>query len=67
MTYDVGTEFLANFQKTKFDHISNHIREWRCQKSLIKVQVPLDFFLEWFLKYLVPFVSEDVTSLGVFS
>jgi hypothetical protein len=28
LRYDVDTELLANFEKTKFDHISDHIREW---------------------------------------
>jgi hypothetical protein len=26
--YDVDTELLANFEQTKADHISDHIREW---------------------------------------
>jgi hypothetical protein len=65
--YDVGTEILANFEKTIADHISDHIREWRHQKSLIKVPVPLAFLLEWFLKSLVPQLSKDVTTSGVFS
>jgi hypothetical protein len=52
--YDAGTEFLANFEQTTADHISDHIREWRRRKSLIKVPVPPAFLLEWFLKYLVP-------------
>jgi hypothetical protein len=65
--YDVGTELLANFEQTKVAHIWDHIREWRCRKSLIKVQVPPAFLLEWFLKYLVPQLSKDVATLGVFS
>jgi hypothetical protein len=65
--YDAGTELLANFAQTKADHISDHIREWRRQKSLIKVPVPPAFLLEWFLKSLVPQLSKDVTTSGVFS
>jgi hypothetical protein len=38
--YDVSTEFLANFEQTKVDHISDHIQEWRRRKSLIKLPVP---------------------------
>jgi hypothetical protein len=34
---------------------------------LIKVPVPLDFLLEWFLKYLVPQLSKDVATSTVFS
>jgi hypothetical protein len=58
---------LANFTETKEDHISDHNQEWRCQKSLIKVPVPPAFLLEWFLKSLVPQLSKDVVTLGVFS
>jgi hypothetical protein len=65
--YDAGTELLANFSQTKADHISDHIREWRRRKSLIKVPVPPAFLLEWFLKSLVPQLSKDVATSGVFS
>jgi hypothetical protein len=65
--YDIDTELLANFEQTKADHISDHIREWRCRKSLIKVPVPPAFLLEWFLKSLVPQLSKDVSTSGVFS
>jgi hypothetical protein len=64
--YDIGTELLANFEQTIADHISDHIREWRCWKSLIKVPVPPAFLLEWFFKSLVPQLSKDVTTSGVF-
>jgi hypothetical protein len=52
--YDANTKLLANFEKTKADHILDHIQEWRCRKSLIKLPVPLSLLLEWFLKSLVP-------------
>jgi hypothetical protein len=52
--YDAGIDMLTNFEQTTMDHISDHIREWRRRKSLIKVLVPLAFLLEWFLKSLVP-------------
>jgi hypothetical protein len=64
--YDVGIELLANFEKTKVDHISDHIREWQCKKSLIKVPVPPAFLLEWFLKSLVPQLSKYIATSGVF-
>jgi hypothetical protein len=67
MRYDVGTELLANFEQTTADHISDHIQEWRCRKSLIKVPVPPAFLFEWFLKSLVLQLSKDVTTSGVFS
>jgi hypothetical protein len=65
--YDADTELLSNFEQTKVNHISDHIREWRCRKSLIKVSIPPAFLLEWFLKYLVPQLSKDITTSGVFS
>jgi hypothetical protein len=65
--YDAGTELLANFEQTPADHISDHIQEWRRRKSLIKVPVPPAFLLEWFLKSLVPQLSKDVATSGVFS
>jgi hypothetical protein len=65
--YDAGTELLANFEQTTTDHISDHIREWRRRKSLIKVPVPPAFLLEWFLKSLVPQLSKDVATSRVFS
>jgi hypothetical protein len=64
--YDAGTKLLANFEQTKANHISNHIREWRHRESLIKLSVPPAFFLEWFLNYLVPQLSNDVVTFGVF-
>jgi hypothetical protein len=65
--YDIGTELLTNFKKTTADHISDHIREWRRWKSLIKVRVPQAFLLEWFLKSLVPQLSKDVMTSRFFS
>jgi hypothetical protein len=64
--YDVGFELLANFEQTKANHISDHIQEWWHRKSLIKVPVPLEFLLEWFLKSLVPQLSKDIAMSGVF-
>jgi hypothetical protein len=65
--YDADTELLTKFEQTKEDHIFDHIREWRHQKSLINVSVPPTFLLEWFLKSLVPRLSKDVAMLRVFS
>jgi hypothetical protein len=66
MRYDSDTKLLANIDKTKAEHISDHIQELRCRKSLIKVKVPLDFFLEWFLKSLVPYISKNIATSRVF-
>jgi hypothetical protein len=65
--YDASIELLSNFEQTSADHISDHIQEWRRRKSLIKVPVPPTLLLEWFLKSLVPQLSKDVATSGVFS
>lgn len=65
--YDDGTELLANFEQDKATHISDHIREWTRQKSLIKATVPPEFLLEWFLKSLLPYIPKDVATSGVFT
>jgi hypothetical protein len=65
--HDAGTELLVNFAQTKANHISDHIQEWRCRKSLIKVPVRPAFLLEWFLNSLVPQLSKDIATSGVFS
>ena len=31
----------------------------------MKSTMPLEFLLEWFLKYLLPYISKDVSTLGV--
>jgi hypothetical protein len=67
MRYDIGTEILANLEKKKADHMSDHIREWRHRKSLIKVPVPPSFLLKWLLKYFVPQFSKYIATSGVFS
>ena len=50
--YEAGTELLANFKQDEATHISDHIQEWRRRKRLIKVHIPGEFLLEWFLKSL---------------
>jgi hypothetical protein len=65
--YDVDTELLANFEQTKADHIGSYPRVVHEERVLIKVKVPPAFFLELFLKSLVPCVSKDVATSKVFS
>jgi hypothetical protein len=57
---------LANFEKDDAMHIYDHIQEWRRRKRLIMATVPPYFLLEWFLKYLLPYISKDVATSGVF-
>jgi hypothetical protein len=66
VTYDDDTKFKINLEKTKAIHISYHIRKWSHHKSLIKVKVPPAFFLEWFLKSLVPCVCKYIATFRVF-
>ena len=62
--YDFGTD-LSTFRQNKATHISDHIRERRRQKSLIKATIPPEFLLEWFLKSLLPYIYKDVSTLVV--
>ena len=63
--YDVGTELLSTFRQDKTTHILDHIQEWRRWKWLIKDFIPPEFLLEWFLKYLLPYIAKDVSTSGV--
>ena len=63
--YDVGTELLSTFRQDKYTHISDDIQEWRRWKRLIKAFIPPEFLLEWFLKYLLPYIAKDVSTSGV--
>ena len=46
-------------------HISDHIQEWHRWKRLIKEFIPPKFLLEWFLKYLLPYIAKDVSTSGM--
>jgi hypothetical protein len=63
--YDVGLELLSTLRQDKATHISDHIQEWHRWKRLIKVYIPPEFLLEWFLKYLLPYISKDVSTSRV--
>jgi hypothetical protein len=63
--YDVGLELLWNLYQDNATHIADHIQEWHRQKRLIKTSIPLEFILEWFLKYFHPPISKDVATSGV--
>ena len=43
-------------------HISDHIQEWHRRKRLINAFTPPEFLLEWFLKYLFPYIAKDVST-----
>jgi hypothetical protein len=63
--YDVGIELMSTFHQDKATHILDHIQEWHRRKRLIKVYIPPEFLLEWFLKSLLPYISKDVSTSGV--
>lgn len=65
--YDVGTEILTSLQQDKETHISERIQEWCRRKRLIKADIPNEFLLEWFLKYLKLEISKDLSLFGVFT
>jgi hypothetical protein len=65
--YDVGIELKLALYQEKTTHIWDHILEWCKQKRLVKACIPPNFLLEWFLKYLLPYTSNEVSICGVAS
>ena len=65
--YDAETELLATFRQDRATHISDHIQEWRWRKRLIKAKIAPELCFEWFLKYLQPKISKDVSLSSVYS
>ena len=62
---DVGIDLLSTLQKNKTTHILYHIQKWSRLKRMIKDNIIPVFLLEWFLNYLVPYISKGVSTLGV--
>jgi len=58
-------KLLTNFKQTTATHISNHIHEWRRRHRMIKTYVPNQLLAEWFIKSLLPYITEDVAKGGV--
>jgi hypothetical protein len=58
---------MSSLHQEKSMHISNHIQEWHRRKRLIKAYISPKFLLEWFLKYLFPYNSKDVSTSRVTS
>ena len=63
--YEMGTELLTNFKQTTATHISDHIHEWRHRRRMVKTYVPDQLLAEWFIKSLLPSITEDVAKGGV--
>ena len=63
--YETGTELLTNFKQSNATHISDHIHEWRRRRRMVKTFVPDQLLAEWFIKSLLPSITEDVSKVGV--
>jgi hypothetical protein len=63
MVNGLGVEILTNFcQNVSSTHIFiNHIDEWHKQHALCKINIKNEFILWWFLKYILPIISKDMT------
>ena len=58
--YDTGTKLLNSLRQSTSTHIYDHIHEWRRHRRLIKVEIPYQFLVDWFLKSLFPTLSKYV-------
>lgn len=63
--YDNGTELLISLKQSTSTYISDHIHEWRCRRRLVKVFIPNQILVEWFVKSLLLKITEDVAKAGV--
>jgi hypothetical protein len=63
--YERGTRILNSFKHTKANHISNHIHEWRRRRCLIKLNLPDQLLVEWFMKSFVNKISHDISMGGI--
>ena len=58
-------EILINFKQTNATHISDHIHEWSRHRRMVKTFVPDQLLAEWFIKSLLPSITEDVAKGSV--
>ena len=58
-------EFLTSLKQSTSTYISDHIHEWRRRRCLVKVFIPDQILAEWFIKSLLPKITEDVAKGGV--
>ena len=63
--YETTTEILSSFRQTKATHISDHIHEWRWRRFLIKLELPDQLLVEWFMKSFVNDITRDIAMGGV--
>ena len=60
--YDADIYLLSTFRQDKATHILDHIQE---MEEAYKRYHPPEFLLEWFLKYLLTYISKDVSTSGL--
>jgi len=58
-------ELLTNFKQTTATHIYDHIHEWHRPRRMVKTFVLDQLLAEWFIKSLLPYITEDVAKGGV--
>lgn len=63
--YETRMELLTNFKQMTTTHISNHIHVWRHHRQMVNTYVPDQLLAEWFIKSLLPSITEDVAKGGV--
>ena len=63
--YETGMELLTNLKHINATHISDHIHEWCHHRRMVKTFVPDQLLFEWFIKSLLPSITEDVAKGGV--
>lgn len=63
--YETGIELLTNFKHMIATHICDLIHEWWCHQRMVKTYVPDQILAEWFIKSLLPSITEDVSKGGV--
>ena len=63
--YETRKKLLTKFKQTNATHISDHIHEWRRRHRMVKTFVPDQLLAEWFIKSLLPSITEDVAKGGI--
>lgn len=63
--YDNGTKLLNLLKQSTSTYISDHIHEWRRRRHLVNVFIPDQILAKWFVKPLLPKITEDVANAGV--
>lgn len=58
--YDNDTELLTSLKQSTSTYIYVHIHEWQRRRRLVKVFIPDQILAEWFIKSLLPKITEDV-------